>query len=1735
MKPFLLSVGRSAGRALPTILASLSAGIALPVRDLDILEITDSPSDLPVSSLAEDMNLLCRFFSGGGSSRLFPSSFRVSSDTVRLPSLRDIASDPASEALLAVLRGRGIPLSFRTDREAVEWALSSLLAKGDPDCLPSWSRWTDRIREAVSSGETVRICVLFDLCEAFSAGTALVLLRSLRAICAERDGWIALLAMAKTSSPVTASETELMNGAIRSMEAQALVAGPGVSGAGLADACWLCGMPSSLPSGDESWRVLYAALARVTGRILGAEKLPAPGLHTLEIPGILTLQSLGGEAPVFASFLHSSAWMLSDLLPALRTYLEHPSALRSLAPNTRGALFRRLFRAEEGGSRLPEELPVLERALKAVVSEVLSLIRFLPDPLRLPEVSDPLWKQAVDACGRTVTVAAEYDVTLSESEEAGVLSVKPVHRVSLADTDEEKQQKRLSDIADQLKEETEKRNRLFASLGGYRAFLALQDCRRRCADALSAAEEKAASLASRENVDHLTLAAAARRVSLLKAAVARCDRDLQERELIRSFREPAQSAAASSLGPYDSLLLSPTAAEKLAALLTASGDASDSAQKEMRALLPSLFTEGTLSDAKGLLKKLGAACTDSRGLPPFASLALSAADVSRGEVSGLRFLSAGHVPDIPLLPDLYPDSPPITLASLLPLLRDEEDAPADLTGSARGVLACLLLRQYRRRTSDEASLCVDHYRASDSPVLSTWLTEHGADSLRIISLRKEELSLPFALILPGRCVIQAKTVADHKSLVPGFALPWWDEERLSFTDPCSCLFRGDREILSGQLSAMASALPASPDNPLSRFLGDFIGDLAREGESRCLPENLSLRLKSAFGLRLLPAFSSTLLRVPVFYERFLASDEVAAALLGCESFAPSSCSVPDDIVFYYRDVPFAREDEITLLQRIPLPAEDYILSLLSRECETLSAASDDYRDALTRELGLLISRYPDADPEARDIAQRLLDQASVPVTEEITELRWPWDPKSPSVVTILSESLGSALAETAVRPFSDHLALFPARGGEIIGDALLNGMCSLMPKPAASREETDEEPPALQADAVLPPFAPDFADALCTLPEGRTLFRPGLFSFEYTDRGSVTVTMTLCGSFSVRLVREYSEEEIERCYAHDIPTLAVWPDIPFPPEDWKAYYSYLSVNRTFSFTLRTSDGTLADSELLSEETENRHVLRTASFPLCFSFRRGDFTVGSVPNLLPVPEKRSEAPAVVCVDFGSVGTSVVLDSGRHPRPLRGPTLVRTLLNNPASTKELLRREFLPSVPVSALLPTASRIFRNVPGSEPMPFEDGIVLMSANLQDLLAIPHDRLYTCLKWEEEKGRSILLCLHQIMLMAALQARSDGVPDLSWRFALPDDMAKTGRERLHSLFLSLAQQVSGESGYPVPGKHPLVTFAPESAALGAYFRLCAPEDTRGGFMVLDLGACTADLSLFLRGREQAARTCQVPLGVHYLLLPSLLRSPDALLGELATVQDPGFLQDLSALSSILKQAASDPSALRQARLALDCFLEERAPLLLPALMYNPMTGMPTRLGSILLLHFSFLMMLSGLNLLQIAADPGKNDFLPEQMSLCLSGRGSCLLENLPPQLKTGLWHCLTMFRNPRVASISLLFSAEKKMEIAVGLSALQDISEGLPSPSAVPAAVSVRPEELLPQFLLKFAREFPASARILFEDFFTGDFYHPFTPHGEAVITSAISQAFTARSALRPFDALSSWITSLLEMLDIH
>ena len=303
--------------------------------------------------------------------------------------------------------------------------------------------------------------------------------------------------------------------------------------------------------------------------------------------------------------------------------------------------------------------------------------------------------------------------------------------------------------------------------------------------------------------------------------------------------------------------------------------------------------------------------------------------------------------------------------------------------------------------------------------------------------------------------------------------------------------------------------------------------------------------------------------------------------------------------------------------------------------------------------------------------------------------------------------------------------------------------------------------------------------------------------------------------------------------------------------------------------------------------------------------------------------------------------------------------------------------------------------------------------------------------------------------------------------------------------------------------------------------------------MALDIGADTADLSLFLRGRDQAVRACQLPLGLHYMLLPDLLRKPGLLQEDFGFVEDEGFRQDLQRLQASLEKAVRDPAALRQARYGLDAMIADHFPLLLQALAMRRAEASPGRTGALLLLHFSFLMMLSGLTLLQISADSQKNDFLPETMTLFLAGRGSGLMEALSLPAKTSLWKMLTMFRNTRVASLNLLFSAEKKMEIPVGLSVMEkDVTAALPRPAQAPVSMALRPEELLPEFLLRFRREFPGEAALLFPGLYANDYYEPFTPWGRQVIAQALQAAFGDRESGRPYPALIACLTHLLDMI---
>ena len=1707
MSSFLVCVGEAAGRMLPDVVTAMSCGAAKSPEKLHIFALSSGHPDYSETEALISGVSACRSeMLAGGEPGLFPCDFSFSSCTPVFRSLKDLSADPEAYELISVLRGKGLPLSLLTDRDAVEWCFSDLLHRPDDPSIQPFISWIKYIKS--ENGTIPDVTIAADLSDPFSAGIALVLMNGIRELAGACQFRLYLLGLADPVVPVSETYYSDLGAVWNAIESRALLRSSENDPSPGADAAWMISIPASLKESAESFRFVSLAAARVLG-MLSSGDIPSPGLHTRETEGTVSLSALRDEAPCFFSFLRFSVWALTELIPSLRSWLSHPVRLRSIAPGARNALLRQLFSGLHDPD-LPGVIDRAEKTLQDLIRNILRFMRSVPSSMRLSADFSALWQKAVNACGRYITVASEYDVSSSEAHESGIDTVRPVHRVSMADTEEEQLLHRLEQMRQQMEEEEKNRNTVLSALGGYRSLQARADCLKRCREALKEAEKKSFP----DGADNLTILKQERRIRLLQAAVDRCVKELDPDSVRKTLSLPPESRGSVPV-PYEGIPLDPDACRMLESLISTPENASS-----LR--FSKLFSDWPERDQKSRMKDLQNLCRNTVPIKPFPFMLARALDICREESSSCRFLSPGVMPALPLLPGLIPDTPVTRIRDLVSLL--PETAVSDDVSEQRGLLSMLLLRQYRRRSSDEAQLHCLRLEGGSSPVVRYWLSAHHADKAYVVSLGKKNISMPFALIIPGCSFIPARRTVMHTKLIPAYAT-WFDADKNAFSDPCSCLGESDAKLLHQLLSSFNDALPKDADTSLCMLLHGFLQDLSRHPAPYSESPFFRTRLRAVYGLRSIPAYESALSVVSCCYEHFLSSDPVGSCLTGTEDFPASSCTdIPEDVLYLYRDVPFARDDSRLLLSSPHAAGEDYTLKHLEAECAVLSESSDDYRDALAENLRSLLEKKEDAIPEVREAAEALVLEVSSPVEKKEPTFVWPWDTQSPSIRTILTESVGAALSASAMNPFSDYLSLFPARGRDVIGDTLFSSMCSVMPAAKNQPEGSDISP-----DAVLPPLSPEFCRILCRLPEGRTLLQPGLLAFERREDDSLRVTLTLDGMFPVHLIREYLQEEILYLYAHDIPTIAVWPSVPFRPEDWKAYFVYAHLPETFSVSVLSESGGYTDVPVTNGE---RHVAILESFPACAALFRENRSAGVIPNILPGPIIHESDPVEICLDFGSSGTSVVFSSSRKRRPMQGPVMVRTLISNPASSRDLLRREFIPAVPVSALLPTVTRIFRNVPGAVPEPFADGMILMSSDLKDLLSTPSDAVYTSLKWEEEKGRSGFLCLHQVLLMSALQARFEGASAVGWRFSLPDEMAKEGRESLMSLFRTLCENVLRMSGYPVPPEGLPVAFASDSSALGAYFRCCASEDTRGGFMVLDLGACTADISLFMRGREQAIRTCQLPLGIHYMLLPSLLRDPDLPAREFGFCKDETFSRDLSLLCRALRSAGNDTVALRRARVALDYFVADHLSLMINCSLQLSSAGMPSRLSALLLLHLSYLLMLSGLVLLQLAADPNRNDFLPEQMTLCLSGRGSILLESFPAPLKNSLCHFLSMFRNRRVASLSLLFSSEKKMEIPVGLSMLQEVYHMLPPASAVPASIAVRPAALLPEFLLRFRQQFPLSAETLFPGFFMNDGYHPFTERGESLITASIDQSFPPSDNPRPYDCLSAWIGNLLDLV---
>ena len=132
MKAYFLPLGEGADRALPSLLTALSCGAARQAETVTVLRTVPAAPDALAGRLMADLEVCRRLFSGEDAFAFFRTAFRSDFWVPELPGRDSLAAGEESRLLLQALRGDGIPFSFRTDREAVEWSASALL-----DALPA--------------------------------------------------------------------------------------------------------------------------------------------------------------------------------------------------------------------------------------------------------------------------------------------------------------------------------------------------------------------------------------------------------------------------------------------------------------------------------------------------------------------------------------------------------------------------------------------------------------------------------------------------------------------------------------------------------------------------------------------------------------------------------------------------------------------------------------------------------------------------------------------------------------------------------------------------------------------------------------------------------------------------------------------------------------------------------------------------------------------------------------------------------------------------------------------------------------------------------------------------------------------------------------------------------------------------------------------------------------------------------------------------------------------------------------------------------------------------------------------------------------------------------------------------------------------------------------------------------------------------------------------------------------
>lgn len=1005
------------------------------------------------------------------------------------------------------------------------------------------------------------------------------------------------------------------------------------------------------------------------------------------------------------------------------------------------------------------------------------------------------------------------------------------------------------------------------------------------------------------------------------------------------------------------------------------------------------------------------------------------------------------------------------------MLCQEEAAASPALGRWRGLLALLLLWDGWPQPPHAAQLTLEDLGQSETPfaqaVRAGMTPRRRAQGLKLFALRAAGSweKHPLALLSPGAILAPAADPGDLSALLPE-TVTWYDVRQGGFLDPCPFLPATERARLTAQLRlllrlhedpALHSPL-YQPGAPLTAALHGFLADLqaVRLAACRALYQEepqalraLEIRVKACCALCREPDFQDVTRTTETLSLHQLAENPLTQCFLSPEKELPAGEQPLRQVLWRYRGIPFALEDDALLFAPAGHPAEAETLRALGENLLLLENCSPAARRRMAQSLTCLMEQTETLpallSPIPALLAGWRTDVApALDISGQELHLTWPPAHCAPAFALLLREYLGGEDTAPLTEPFAPVLTLVDDGDAATLGDAPFAAGCMLPPLPNAP------------ACAVIPPLSAAVCQTLAAENAPCTLDLTSLLAQRDTQTGAVSFSFALsCAARSTTVVfhRRYSPEEQTHTAPATLPTTALWPGMPVAR--WRSYTLYAHHAGGLS-PWALSEGRWQQGALIRRNGRVWQVLRLTQWPAFLLLRRGGTDCGALPVARPGHQPVPGPEALIGLELGQSAAALALRQGERCAPARLERLQSTLLCGACTTPR--ETEFLPDAPLPGVRCLASERF--TPGETPL--MDGHLCVPAPF-DALCVKEGIGYGA-PWQAS-GVAVF-ALRQLLEEGLLAACLTGAPCVRWRIALPAAASPAQRQQLQQLLPPLIRETCEASGLPLTAEAP-IDWLESAAAEAAFFQQAAPS------LVMDVGCGSTQLLSLSTGRAAV-----LPLGMRTLVTEPLRAAPSFLLEDFDRILDyPQVRRELRLLMQALQSAPSPASA----QLLIETFLGENLHALTRHMEIRDHQGRCT--------HTQGLWMLLGAMALSLAGRLG----LAGGASIQLAGRGSLWLQRLSSDAQRTLTAMLQ-------ADAHFVPSPAPKQEIAQGL--LADVQPDV-QPITVP---DVGPEGLT-SFLQRFFRLAPQAAEAALPGFFQQD--GQISPAGRGLLAQSCAACF--------------------------